>query len=66
MCQRITCSTCAKPSYAGCGRHIEAVLGDVKPADRCRCREEKAARPAAKSNSGPGLFSFFRRSGGQS
>lgn len=35
MCQRVTCKTCSKPTYAGCGMHIEQVLGDVKPADRC-------------------------------
>ena len=35
MCQRITCSVCGKPSFAGCGRHIESVLGDVPPAERC-------------------------------
>lgn len=35
MCQRIQCSSCGKPTFAGCGRHIEQVLGDVKPEDRC-------------------------------
>jgi hypothetical protein len=39
MCRRIDCATCQKPSYAGCGRHIESVLGDVPVADRCKCRE---------------------------
>jgi hypothetical protein len=43
MCQRITCSSCGKPSYAGCGRHIETVLGDVPPDARCRCRESEQA-----------------------
>ncbi|MDX2093305.1 MAG: hypothetical protein SFX73_36010 [Kofleriaceae bacterium] len=43
MCRRIVCPTCKKPTYAGCGLHIEAVLGDVKPADRCKCE-----RPAKK------------------
>lgn len=43
MCQRVECRTCGKPTYAGCGAHVEDVLGDVPPADRCRCRE-KAAR----------------------
>lgn len=41
MCRRIECKTCKKPSYAGCGRHIEAVLGDVPVADRCKCRERE-------------------------
>lgn len=43
MCQRVVCNKCKKPSFVGCGRHVEQVLGDVKPEDRCRCREEKRA-----------------------
>lgn len=50
MCTRIQCKVCGKPSYAGCGRHIEQVLGDVPKAQRCTCRErrraEKQARPS--------------------
>ncbi len=41
MCQRVQCSGCGKPSYAGCGRHVEQVLGDVRPEDRCQCRDTK-------------------------
>lgn len=41
MCQRIQCSSCRKPTYAGCGRHIEQVLGDVPAEARCHCRDEK-------------------------
>jgi hypothetical protein len=37
MCRRITCPTCGKPTFAGCGRHVESVLGDVPPPERCRC-----------------------------
>lgn len=43
MCRRVTCESCGKPTYAGCGAHIEQVLGDVPPAQRCRCREERAS-----------------------
>ena len=39
MCTRIKCTSCGKPSYVGCGRHIEQVLGDVPPEKRCKCRE---------------------------
>lgn len=39
MCQRVTCKSCGKPTYTGCGRHIESVLGDVPKAARCQCRE---------------------------
>jgi hypothetical protein len=41
MCQRVTCSSCGKPSFIGCGRHIEQVLGDVPSGERCACRETK-------------------------
>lgn len=59
MCQRIACATCGKPTYAGCGRHIEQVLGDVPAAERCRCREEKAAAPQKRPRS---LFErWFKR-----
>ena len=45
MCQRMTCQDCGKPSFRGCGRHVEQVLGDVAPGDRCQCgtRQAKAA-----------------------
>jgi len=62
MCQRVSCSKCGKPSYEGCGRHIEAVLGDVPREARCRCREEKAGARTGKESRGSGFFSFFRRS----
>jgi len=39
MCARVKCSSCGKPTYAGCGAHIEQVLGDVPKEQRCRCRE---------------------------
>jgi hypothetical protein len=42
MCRRVDCSKCGRPTFAGCGAHVEQVLGNVPPADRCRCREEKA------------------------
>ena len=45
MCRRVQCEKCGKPTYAGCGAHIEQVLGDVPRADRCRCREEAAVAP---------------------
>jgi hypothetical protein len=41
MCSRVNCKQCGKPSYAGCGAHIEQVLGDVAKDDRCKCREAK-------------------------
>jgi len=47
MCRRISCERCHKPSYAGCGAHIEQVLADVPEAQRCHCREEAQAKRAS-------------------
>ena len=43
MCRRIECEQCHKPTYAGCGKHVEQVLRAVNPADRCTCREAALA-----------------------
>jgi len=53
MCRRVECSKCGRPTYAGCGMHVEQVLGDVPPAARCRCREEPDKAPKAPGPSGP-------------
>lgn len=42
MCRRIQCDQCKKPTFAGCGAHIEQVLGDVPVADRCSCKQSQA------------------------
>lgn len=37
MCKKITCERCGKPTWEGCGEHIEQALADVPPAARCSC-----------------------------
>lgn len=59
MCQRTTCSTCGKPTFAGCGRHVEAVLGDVPPAERCHCREREKPEPETRSSFGERVAALF-------
>ncbi|NNN08934.1 MAG: hypothetical protein HKL85_07045 [Acidimicrobiaceae bacterium] len=39
MCRRITCSKCGRPTWAGCGQHVEQVLGGVPKSKRCNCAE---------------------------
>ncbi|MCO4764271.1 MAG: hypothetical protein KC502_22355 [Myxococcales bacterium] len=39
MCSRIKCYDCGKPTWAGCGAHIELVLRGVPPEDRCACNQ---------------------------
>ena len=40
MCQRITCSTCGKPTWTGCGQHVETALRGVAQRDRCQGHEK--------------------------
>lgn len=56
MCKRIDCVKCGKPTFAGCGRHVEQVLGDVPRDRRCRCDE---ARKEGEARSEPA--SWLRR-----
>ncbi|MCC6437350.1 MAG: hypothetical protein IT196_20140 [Acidimicrobiales bacterium] len=52
MCKKIVCSSCGRPSWAGCGAHVEQVLGDVAPADRCRCNAKGTAAAKATVKGG--------------
>lgn len=45
MCQQAVCGKCGKPTYRGCGMHIEQVLADVPKSQRCNCGSS-AGRPA--------------------
>ncbi len=47
MCRRVTCRHCGKPTFSGCGAHVEQVLAGVPKADRCQCRE--ATKPTGGS-----------------
>jgi len=46
MCHRTTCRTCNKPTWAGCGNHIEMALAGVPKSQRCSCTTaQKASQP---------------------
>ncbi len=66
MCRRITCSSCGKPSFAGCGRHVESVLADVPREARCQCHESelKASRQTEALGFLSALFGPRPRKGG--
>ena len=38
MCHKITCDVCGKPTWEGCGEHIDHALQGVAVADRCHCK----------------------------
>ncbi|MGW4693839.1 hypothetical protein ACWEO1_15780 [Kitasatospora cineracea] len=54
MCRRVTCKSCGKPTFAGCGMHVDQVLAGVPKAQRCSCAADaKAAKTAgAAGNTG--------------
>jgi hypothetical protein len=57
MCHRATCTDCGKPTFRGCGRHIESVLADVSATERCQCRGPGAG--GARGATGPGGWRAF-------
>lgn len=36
MCSLVKCKTCKKPTWSGCGEHIEEALASVAVNDRCQ------------------------------
>lgn len=52
MCRRVECRKCGKPTYAGCGQHVEQVLAGVPKSQRCDCA------PSAQHG---GLSGFLRK-----
>lgn len=53
MCQRTTCRSCGKPTFVGCGLHVEQVLGDVPVSRRCSCEPKSGGGLLARLG---GLF----------
>ena len=35
MCRPANCKTCGKTTWAGCGKHVDQVMANVKAAQRC-------------------------------
>jgi hypothetical protein len=52
MCRRVTCSMCGKPTFSGCGMHVEQVLAEVPADDRCQCKETHSAAPQQRHAQG--------------
>jgi hypothetical protein len=47
MCRAVSCTTCGKTTWAGCGQHVDQVMAGVAPANRC---------PGHEAASGTGRF----------
>ncbi|GAA1963956.1 hypothetical protein [Microbacterium aquimaris] len=44
MCRQVTCKTCGKATWAGCGQHVEQALAGVPRAQRCAGHETPAKK----------------------
>lgn len=51
MCSKTKCKVCAKPTWRGCGNHIEQALAGVPKNQRCTC-DKSAGAPAGASVGG--------------
>lgn len=57
MCYPVTCNTCNKTGWGGCGNHIDDVMASVAMTDRCTCGEDSTPPVAERRAAG----SFLRR-----
>ena len=51
MCRAVTCRTCGRTTWAGCGQHVDAVMSNVPAGQRCPGHE------TAEKPSGSGFLS---------
>ena len=43
MCRPVTCKTCGKTTWAGCGRHVAQVRAGVPAGQWCTCERDAPA-----------------------
>jgi hypothetical protein len=56
VCRKVQCKTCNLATWAGCGAHIEQVLGAIPQAQRCQGHTNEASKQASNARD-----SWFRR-----
>ena len=56
MCRRVECSSCGKPTFAGCGAHVEEVLREVPREQRCKCRDADSPQTSGERSAWSRLF----------
>lgn len=49
MCRPVTCPTCKKTTWSGCGQHIDQVKASVPDNQWCTCQDSAADKK-------PGIF----------
>ncbi|MBM7799406.1 hypothetical protein JOE57_002327 [Microlunatus panaciterrae] len=43
MCRAVTCGTCGKTTWTGCGNHVNQVMKNVPNGQQCRGHENETA-----------------------
>jgi hypothetical protein len=43
MCSRVTCGTCKKYTWSGCGEHVEEALYGLSESQICQCDSTPSA-----------------------
>jgi hypothetical protein len=63
MCRAVTCKTCGKTTWAGCGQHVESVRKTVPASQWCSGHTAAPAEPKQPKpvKLGGFLSGFFRR-----
>lgn len=51
MCRAVTCKSCNKTTWAGCGNHVDSVMANVPKSNRCTCDRNAPKAPATSSGS---------------
>lgn len=59
MCYAVTCRTCGKTTWSGCGQHVDQVMGGVPAAQRCAGHQKEAGHQ--KDSSGGMFAKLFGR-----
>jgi hypothetical protein len=59
MCAPTTCRSCGKPTWSGCGNHIEQALRGVPESQRCQGHAKAAAQVSAQRKTGGFLSRLF-------
>jgi len=48
MCHPVTCRTCSKTTWSGCGQHAQQVMSKVAPDEHCTCKPaERTVAPSS-------------------
>lgn len=61
MCRAVTCRTCGKTTWAGCGQHVAAVKSGVPTGDWCDGTHARPQNDETKPNRGGFLSKLFGR-----